>query len=271
MNEILINNQNVRIKEYEGKRVITFKDIDMVHNRPEGTARKRFNDNKKHFIEGEDYFKVKCSEVRPFFGQTLPNGFNPKADVTLMTESGYLMLAKSLTDDLSWDVQRKLVNDYFTVKDIQQRMTSAEIIAGIANNAVEMERKQKMLEVKQQEQQKEIENVNTRLDNMVDVISLDKNSWRKDSQHLISKIATKIGGFECMKNVYQEVFKLVEERAGVALGTRLTNKRNRMAGEGVCKSKRDRFTKIDIIAEDKKLIEIYVAIVKEMAVKYGVC
>ena len=269
MNEILINNQNVLIKEYEGKRVVTFKDIDMVHNRPEGTARKRFNDNKKHFIEGEDFFKICASEIRTHKIMEI----SPKVheDVTLMTESGYLMLAKSLTDDLSWDVQRKLVNDYFTVKNIQQRMTSAEIIASIANNAVEMERKQKMLEAKQQEQQKEIENVNTRLDNMADVISLDKNSWRKDSQHLISKIATKIGGFECMKNVYQEVFKLVEERAGVALGTRLTNKRNRMAGEGVCKSKRDRFTKIDIIAEDKKLIEIYVAIVKEMAVKYGVC
>lgn len=261
MNEILINNQNVLIKEYEGKRVITFKDIDMVHNRLEGTARKRFNDNKKHFIEGEDYFKVKCSEVRPFFGQTLPNGFNPKADVTLMTESGYLMLAKSLTDDLSWDVQRKLVNDYFTVKEVQSTFSGLSPQLQLLIN----------IETQQKQQQKEIENVNTRLDNMVDVISLDKNSWRKDSQHLISKIATKIGGFECMKNVYQEVFKLVEERAGVALGTRLTNKRNRMAGEGVCKSKRDRFTKIDIIAEDKKLIEIYVAIVKEMAVKYGVC
>ena len=261
MNEILINNQNVLIKEYEGKRVITFKDIDMVHNRPEGTARKRSNDNKKHFIEGEDYFKVKCSEVRPFFGQTLPNGFNPKADVTLMTESGYLMLAKSLTDDLSWDVQRKLVNDYFTVKEVQSTFSGLSPQLQLLIN----------IETQQKQQQKEIENVNTRLDNMVDVISLDKNSWRKDSQHLISKIATKIGGFECMKNVYQEVFKLVEERAGVALGTRLTNKRNRMAGEGVCKSKRDRFTKIDIIAEDKKLIEIYVAIVKEMAVKYGVC
>lgn len=234
----------------------------MVHNRPEGTARKRFNDNKKHFIEGEDYFKVKCSEVRPFFGQTLPNGFNPKADVTLMTESGYLMLAKSLTDDLSWDVQRKLVNDYFTVKEVQSTFSGLSPQLQLLIN----------IETQQKQQQKEIENVNTRLDNMVDVISLDKNSWRKDSQHLISKIATKIGGFECMKNVYQEVFKLVEERAGVALGTRLTNKRyNRMAGEGVCKSKRDRFTKIDIIAEDKKLIEIYVAIVKEMAVKYGVC
>lgn len=259
MNEILINNQNVLIKEYEGKRVITFKDIDMVHNRPEGTARRNFNTNKKYFIEGEDYFKICANEIRTHKIMEI----SPKAheDVTLMTESGYLMLAKSLTDDLSWDVQRKLVNDYFTVKEVQSTFSGLSPQLQLLIN----------IETQQKQQQKEIENVNTRLDNMVDVISLDKNSWRKDSQHLISKIATKIGGFECMKNVYQEVFQLVEERAGVALGTRLTNKRNRMAGEGVCKSKRDRFTKIDIIAEDKKLIEIYVAIVKEMAVKYGVC
>lgn len=259
MNEILINNQNVLIKEYEGKRVITFKDIDMVHDRPEGTARRNFNTNKKYFIEGEDYFKICANEIRTHKIMEI----SPKAheDVTLMTESGYLMLAKSLTDDLSWDVQRKLVNDYFTVKEVQSTFSGLSPQLQLLIN----------IETQQKQQQKEIENVNTRLDNMVDVISLDKNSWRKDSQHLISKIATKIGGFECMKNVYQEVFKLVEERAGVALGTRLTNKRNRMAGEGVCKSKRDRFTKIDIIAEDKKLIEIYVAIVKEMAVKYGVC
>lgn len=260
MNEILINNQNVLIKEYEGKRVITFKDIDMVHDRPEGTARRNFNTNKKHFIEGEDFYILdQPNEIRTL-GITRPQGGTLQS-VTLIAESGYLMLAKSLTNDLSWDVQRKLVNDYFTVKEVQSTFSGLSPQLQLLIN----------IETQQKQQQKEIENVNTRLDNMVDVISLDKNSWRKDSQHLISKIATKIGGFECMKNVYQEVFQLVEERAGVALGTRLTNKRNRMAGEGVCKSKRDRFTKIDIIAEDKKLIEIYVAIVKEMAVKYGVC
>lgn len=32
--------------------------------------------------KGVDFFKVKCSEVRPFFGQTLPNGFNPSASLT---------------------------------------------------------------------------------------------------------------------------------------------------------------------------------------------
>lgn len=37
-------------------------------------------------------------------------------DVTLITESGYLMLVKSFTDDLAWQVQRQLVNSYFRAK-----------------------------------------------------------------------------------------------------------------------------------------------------------
>ena len=118
MNDVMnICGTDVVIKEWHGKRVITFKDIDTVHQRPEGTARKRFNDNRKHFVSGVDFFKVKCSEVRPFFGQTLPNGFNPNGDVTLITESGYLMLVKSFTDDLAWKVQRELVDSYFRIKE----------------------------------------------------------------------------------------------------------------------------------------------------------
>lgn len=57
---------------------------------------------------------------------------------------------------------------------------------------------------------------------------------------------------------------------GVDLQTRFTNKRRRMADNGVCKSARDKLSFVDVIAEDKKLIEGYTAIVKEMAIKYGV-
>lgn len=114
---VTINNISLPIREYDGKRVVTFSDIDQVHRRPGGTARKRFNDNRHRFRINDDYYKVKCDEVRPFFGQTLPNGFNPKGDLILITETGYLMLTKSLNDDLSWDVQRQLVNGYFKTKD----------------------------------------------------------------------------------------------------------------------------------------------------------
>ena len=110
MSELTIGNVNVVIKEYQGQRVVTLKDIDTVHQRPDGTARRNFNTNKQHFIEGVDYFKIQPNEIRTV-GITSPNGG------TVVTESGYLMLVKSFTDDLSWDVQRELVNTYFRVKE----------------------------------------------------------------------------------------------------------------------------------------------------------
>ena len=94
-----VNGYDMTIKEYQGKRVVTLRDIDTCHNRPEG------NDNKHHFIENVDYYTInQPSEIRTL-GITRPQGGVPQF-VTLITESGYLMLVKSFTDDLAWDVQR---------------------------------------------------------------------------------------------------------------------------------------------------------------------
>ena len=112
MNEIeKINNTELAVKVYQNQRVVTFKDIDTVHERPEGTANKRFIDNKKRFIEGEDFFTVSNSEIRK--SRIISISDNDYMDKTLITESGYLMLVKSFTDDLAWDVQRQLVKSYF--------------------------------------------------------------------------------------------------------------------------------------------------------------
>ncbi len=100
-------NQMPQIKTWNGQRVVTFKDIDIVHQRKLGTARRNFNTNKKHFIEGIDYIVRNSYEAKHDYNITAPNG------LTLITESGYLMIVKSFTDDLSWSVQRQLVNSYF--------------------------------------------------------------------------------------------------------------------------------------------------------------
>lgn len=137
---------------------------------------------------------------------------------------------------------------------------------------IQMETRQKQIEARQAEQATALAGLEQKLQNTCEVIALDKTAWRKDSERLINKIAVATGeGFGAIKLVYDEIYKSIEARAGVSLNIRLNNKKNRMAGEGVCKSKRDKLTRVDIIAEDKKLIEIYVAIVKELAVKYGVC
>ena len=118
MYSVKINETSLKMKEFEGQRVVTFKDIDNVHQRPSGTARKRFNDNKKHFILNEDYFVRKTDEAKKEFGITAPNG------LILITETGYLMLVKSLTDDLAWSVQRELVKNYFRAKEQPQENQS---------------------------------------------------------------------------------------------------------------------------------------------------
>lgn len=125
-------------------------------------------------------------------------------------------------------------------------------------------------ELKQKEQDKAIEAVNQKVDGIRDVVVLNPNSWREECRRLLAKVAQARGGGGAYQEVNAEVFQLVDERARVSLETRLTNKRRRMADEGVCKSKRDKLNKVDVIADDAKLIEIYIAIVKEMAVKYGV-
>lgn len=109
-----------------------------------------------------------------------------------------------------------------------------------------------------------------RIESIRDVVSLDTTSWRDDTRNLINKIAQELGGGTAFQQVRAESYELLEKRMGVSLKQRLTNKRRRMADEGVCKSKRGKLSQVDIIAEDKKLIEGYTAIVKEMAIKYGV-
>lgn len=113
-NLVTINNQEMAIKEWNGQRVITFADIDRVHNRPKGTAKRNFNENKKHFIEGEDYILATLENTQKYEIRSFKI---PPRGLTLLTETGYLMLVKSFTDDLAWTVQRALVKNYFRGKN----------------------------------------------------------------------------------------------------------------------------------------------------------
>lgn len=139
---ITIRNTQLPVVEHQGQRVVTLKMIDEVHERPEGTARKRFN-------EGEDYFVRNSDEARDM-GITAPNG------LALLTQTGYLMLVKSFTDDLAWEVQRELVSSYFRH---QQPKSQAEIIAEMALLNVEQERRLNHVEGKIETVTETIENI----------------------------------------------------------------------------------------------------------------
>jgi len=129
---------------------------------------------------------------------------------------------------------------------------------------INMELKQKQLEVA-------VADTNARIDNIKEVVSLDSTAWRADTQNLLNKIAISLGGTsQFYRQLREASYELLDRRMGVSLQIRLTNKKRRMAEEGASKSKRESTTKLDVITDDKRLIEGYIAIVKEMAIKYGI-
>ncbi|WP_330508113.1 ORF6N domain-containing protein [Pseudomonas putida] len=111
MSLVTIHNTQLPVVEYRGQRVASTQMIDQVHERPDGTTRRNFNENRGRFVEGEDYFKVSAEEIRTH--KIMPISNRAHEDFTLFTEQGYLMIVKSLTDDLAWTVQRQLVSNYF--------------------------------------------------------------------------------------------------------------------------------------------------------------
>lgn len=183
----------------------------------------------------------------------------------LLTRDGFTLLAMGFTGSKALEWKLKYIEAF---NKMEQQLTKPMCIEDliIANaQALKEAREQAENATKLALEAKE------EIQGIRDTVVMDTTEWRTNTTNLINKIATYRGGTH---NIYQEtrqeIYQLLDKRFAVNLEQRLINKRRRMADEGICKSKRDKLTKVDVIAEDKKLIEGYVQIVKEMAIKYGV-
>lgn len=260
----IINSTSIAIKEYRGQRVVTFKDIDTVHKRPGGTARKRFNDNREHFVEGEDYFVLnQPSEIRAL-GIQRPQGGTPEA-VTLMTESGYLMLAKSFTDELAWKVQKQLVNGYFRAREMQNQFSSLspqlQTLINIEMRQQEAERRMAEIEASSAETLLAVDTIKDALDSLVSLPTTAGN-WK-------SQFNRNVRGF-CMQNgkdfnkTFNDLYAQLDEVAGVRLDIRLENARKRLEQAGATKADIAALSKLGIVAQDKRLMAILTVLFNNM-------
>lgn len=119
-------------------------------------------------------------------------------------------------------------------------------------------------------QELETKRLATQMDNITEIVALNTTDWRRECRKFVNKMAETQGGYGAYQEIQTAIYEEVDSRAGSSLKTRLTNLRNRMAGEGVSRSKRDKTNKLDVIESDKRLKEIYLSVVKDFAIKYGV-
>lgn len=255
-----INNAEILVKEFSGQRVVTFKEIDAVHGRPDGTARRNFNTNKSHLIEGEDYFVRNSSEAQNEFGITAPNG------LTLITESGYLMLVKSFTDDLAWKVQRELVKGYFRAKSSDPQFSTLspqlQALINIEMRQHEQERQMNELALKVQRNSDTMDKVTAAY---VAPISSGDN-WQESANHTINALVEHF----CLNHQMfrRELYEELERESGCDLQQRLTRLKNRMKAAGATVTQCRAVTKLTIISQDKKLRSIFIGILRRRTLEF---
>lgn len=251
-NVVNVNNHNLSIKEFKNQRVVTFRDIDKVHDRKDGTAKYNFNYNKERFIKNEDYFEINKNEVGGKFTQTF--GFSKfAAKGYLITETGYLMLVKSLQDDLAWEVQRKLIKNYFKAKEIIQKPKN------------EFDLMRKMID-QIETAQKEASEAKQIAKNIKDTIIRTDKDWRNWVNQKLNTIGFKNKNY---REIRKQSYDILENRARCRLNVRQSNLKDRLEKAGAKKSKINQVSKLDVIEDDTRLKEIYTSIVEKLVIKYS--
>jgi len=179
----------------------------------------------------------------------------------LLTRDGFSLLVMGFTGQKALEWKLKYIEAF---NKMEQQLTSPlQELSPQLQLLINMELKQREIEMAITETKQEVQGIR-------DTMVLDHDSWRKECNNLINRVAKQRGGtVEAYKGVREEVYSLVEQRAGAKLKTRIVNKQDRMRREGTSESKIKAVSQVDVIAEDKKIKEIYIAVVKEMVIKYG--
>ena len=178
----------------------------------------------------------------------------------LLTRDGFSLLVMGFTGAKALEWKLKYIDAFNTM---EQQLTNLNSLSPQLQLLIN-------LELQQNKMQQQITQVNLRVDSIKGIVGLSTVGWREDAKALIVKIAEQWGGTEYIAEVNRTIYQELNKRMGVNLKQRRTTKRHRMADEGIPKSKQDKVSYVDVIADDKKLVEGYVAIIKEMAIKYGV-
>lgn len=139
---------------------------------------------------------------------------------------------------------------------MEQPKTHLEVLQGAINQMVEQDKRMNQLE--------------GQVNNISNIVSMSNVGWREKVKVILRKIAKNWTGVEPYRSVINLSYERLEERAGCKLDIRLNNRKERAIAQGMNKTYVSKINKLDVIAEEKRLVEIYIQVIKEMAIQFRV-
>ena len=249
----------LQVIEWQNQRVLLTSQLAKSYETTTRRISENFNANKERYIEEKHFYCLEGDALRNFRANTeitdLPSNINK---LYLWTEKGTLLHAKSLNTDKAWEVYDRLVETYFRVKEVMPQLNNLSPQLQLLIN----------MEIEQNKMKEQIQEVKTEVQGIRDVVAINLSNWRKETTNVINKVAQQQDGN--YQNVRAESYKMLEQRARCDLKARRRNMKLRLMENGVSQSMADRVTMLDVIESDRRLTEIYISIIKEMAIKNGV-
>lgn len=207
-----------------------------------------------------------CALTSMFFETTYNAGTGKAYPMYLMNRDGFTLLAMGFTGKAALEWKLKYIQAFNAMeKQLATRSTSQlQDLSPELQYLIKLERQQN-------QQAKQLEQVNERLDAACEAFSLSAGpDWKKACQNVISSVAMKRGGTDDdFEAVWNEIYEAMERR-GFNLELRVSNAKSRSMKNGICKSDVRKISKAKIIESGgKKIICAFVDSVRELAVKAG--
>ncbi|WP_040932029.1 Rha family transcriptional regulator [Paenibacillus larvae] len=216
---------------------------------------------KEHDKVLRDIRELDCSEefsLANFGESTYTNERGRTYPKYIITQDGFSFLVMGYTGKEAAKFKEMYIAEFNRMREklTKPPQTQLEILQASIGQLVEQERR--------------LTAVEKRLDDTAELLSMTPINGRQKVIELINKIAESLGGREAYQQVWRDSYERLKSRVNCKLNMRLENKKDRLAKEGASKTKINKLTKLDVIFDDVKLAEIYISIVKEMAIQYNV-
>lgn len=206
------------------------------------------------------------SATKSMFYETTFENRGKQYPMYLMNRDGFTLLAMGFTGKAALEWKLK----YIAAFNAMEKQLATRSTSQLQDLSPELQYLIK-LERQQNQQAKQLEQVNERLDAACDAFSLSAGpDWKKVCQNVISSVAMKRGGTnDDFESVWNEIYEAMERR-GFNLELRVSNAKSRAMKSGICKSDVRKISKAKIIESGgKKIICAFVDSVRELAVKAG--
>lgn len=120
------------------------------------------------------------------------------------------------------------------------------------------------------EDREAIKEIKNDMRNIREIVSLETKDWRNDTNKVLNRIAQTLGGGMYHKDVRSEAYQLLETKGRCKLDQRVNNRKAKALANGSSKTAVQKISKLDVIGEEPRLIEIYISVIQKMAIKYGI-